>query len=210
MNARKYKILAVAFFVLIFSFSICSIENTAYAKSEKIPDKKSIQLNIKKKSLVKKSNYRIRVRRTTSEQTIMFYSSNPKIVSIKKTYRTSALIRARKVGTATIQAVISEGDTIVSTLNCKIKVTPPGFSVRLPMNKIVLYLNDTYILDKIMIIKPRTTAEIPRYLSLNSYIATISPRGIITAKQPGTTKIKAFLSNGKYDTCKIIVKKSSR
>lgn len=210
---NKRRFFMPVFFAVMLLLSISAIQSTAYAKNTKSDSNSSeasIQLNIKKKSLVKKSTYRLRVRRTSSSHTTMFRSSNPQIVSIKKSSRTSALIRARKVGSATIEVAVFEGDTVVRSLSCKITVTPSAFSVRIPVNRIVIHLHQTYALDKIMVLKPKTTVELPYFFSYNPTIASISPRGVITAKQPGTTIIKASLANGKSDTCKVIVKKPPR
>lgn len=183
--------------------------STTFAKNDS--NESNIQLNIQKKSLVKKSTYQLRVRRTVPSQKVVFYSSAPNIVSVKNKNRTSAVIRAKNVGSANIDVLIFNSDDIlVQSLSCKITVTVPAYTVQIPVRKIILKPNETFALDKIINVKPKTTVEAPKFSSSNSNIASISARGMITAHQPGKTVIKVSLTNGKFDTCKIVVKKLPR
>lgn len=172
-------------------------------------DKSKISLNLKSKELVKSDSFFLNVYRTSDDQTVTFKSSNKNVASIEKTAAKSALIKGNKVGTATITVKVKKSLKTVTTLTCKITVTPPAISIKLPFPVINLTPKDKYLLSDDIIIKPNTTSEIPTYKSSDPSVASISTSGIITAHSKGETTIKVKIANGKSDTCKVVVSKSN-
>ena len=172
-------------------------------------DNNKITLNLKSRDLVKKESFSLNVYRTSKEHTVTFKSSNKEVVSVEKTAAKSALITGNKVGTATITVKVKKSFKTITTLTCKITVTPPAMSVKLPCAVIYLEPNDKYLLGDDVVIKPNITSEIPTYKSSAPDVASISTSGIITAHSEGETTIKVKIDNGKSDTCKIIVSEKS-
>ncbi len=180
---------------------LLSSSTTVFASDET----SKITLNLKSKNLVKNDSFSLNVYRTSKDHTVTFKSSNKDVASVEKSAEKSAVITGNKVGTATITVKVKKSFKTVSTLTCKITVTPPAISVKLPFPVIYLEPKNKYLLSDDIIIKPNTTAEIPTYKSSNPDVASISTSGIITAHSEGQTTIKVTIDNGKSDTCKIIV-----
>lgn len=181
--------------------NILSSSTTVFASDEN----SKITLNLKSKELVKKDSFSLNVYRTSKNQTVTFKSSNKEVASVEKTAAKSALITGNKAGTAIITVKVKKSFKTIATLTCKITVTPPAISIKLPYSVIYLEPDDKYLLSDDAIIKPNITAEIPTYRSSDADVASISTSGIITAHSEGETIIKVTIDNGKSDTCKIIV-----
>ena len=83
----------------------------------------------------------------------------------------------------------------------KVKVS----SVSLNVKKKTLAVDESYTLKAT--IKPSSMSDSKlTWSSSNKKVATVSSKGIVTAKKAGTTTITAKSSNGKKATCKITVK----
>lgn len=196
-------------FFLVFTFLYCfPIKNNILFHSTIIlaeEENNKITLNLKSKSLVKTDTFSLNVYRTSKNQKVFFKSSNNEIASAEKTTARSAIVTGNKVGIATITVIIKEDSKTVETLTCKVTVTPPAISVKIPYSSISLNVDDKFMLNDEIILKPNTTAEIPKYITSDPDIVSISVSGIITAHSKGEAVIQASINNGKYDSCKIIV-----
>lgn len=202
---KQFLLKRIICFSLIATFFSCLPiifpSTTVFASDEN----SKITLNLKSRDLVKKESFSLNVYRTSKNQTVTFKSSNKDVASVEKTAAKSALITGNKVGTATITVKVKKSFKTITTLTCKITVTPPAISVKLPYPVIYLEPSDKYLLGDDVIIKPNTTAEIPTYKSSTPTVASVSTSGIITARCEGETTIKVILDNKKSDTCKVVV-----
>lgn len=191
--------------ILTFCLYLPSQQNVTAVATSVNDENSKITLNLKSKDLVKKESFTLNVYRTAKDQSVSFKSSNKNIVSVEKTAAKSALISGNKAGTATITVKVKKSFKTITTLTCKITVTPPAISVKLPFPVINLEPDEKYLIGDDVIVKPNITAETPTYKSSDPDVASISANGILTAHSEGKTTIKVTIENGKSDTCKVIV-----
>lgn len=158
-----------------------------------------VKLNVKKKSLVTDTSYRLVLYNLKDSYKVSFKSSDTDIASVDK----EGVIEALKVGEATITVTVKENSKTIQTLTCEIKVGVPAASIIFKSSSsITLALGKSTLLETI--ITPNNTVEIPKFSSSDPSVATVSSSGRITAKSAGTTYIYGTLANGQF--AKILVK----
>lgn len=113
-------------------------------------------------------------------------SSNTKVLKVSK----SGVITAVKKGTAKV-TVTADNNTIA----CKVTVKDPSINIK----------KDTITAGQKLKLKILGTKKTPVWKSSNTKIATVTKKGVVTAKAKGTVTITAKVSGKKY-TCKITVK----
>lgn len=203
-HSLKHALIFITFLLitLFLPFPVLShISTTAtvHAASEQ----NKIKLNVRNKTLVTGTKYKLKVYNYKADQTISFKSSAPSIVSVNK----KGLVKGKKVGNATITVTVKSGYRTVETLECSIKVGPPAVSVKFTKN-VTLSVGEKLALNPV--IKPKNTAEVPRYSSSDTDIVTVSSSGKITAVAPGSVYIFAEIGKGdkyQYDYCIVTVVK---
>ena len=128
---------------------------------------------------------------------VTWSTSNKKVATVA-----NGKITAKGVGTATITAKTSNGKT------AKIKVTVKNAPSKVTLNKtsLTLGVKESFTLTKTL---PKNTASNKiTYTSSKPSVATVSEKGVITAKKAGTAKITVKTFNGKKYTCTVTVKKA--
>lgn len=171
---------------------------------------KKPKLNIKKLNMTTGNNFQLRVYNLKKKQKVTYTSSNQEIISIGRIASNGkrATIKARSIGSATVNATVHKGKKVVRRLKCQIKVTPNAFSIKFPKRKIHLQTGSRFRLKPI--IKPNTSMEQPIFESDNPIVASVSCRGVVTAISPGKATITAtLLSSGLTATCTIEVRSQS-
>ena len=145
-------------------------------------------------------------------------SGNPTSVTLSKSSVTNGVGRSftltTSVATVTQQGVVSclkkgTANITVTTYNgktavCKVNVKPAPTSVKLDKTSVSLAKGYTYALAKIYTPSDAYTAA--TWKSSNTAVATVSSKGIVTAKATGTATITVTTYNGKTATCKVTVK----
>lgn len=194
-NKLKLSIIIIMLFTIIVGS--LSITSTSYAIV------KEPRMNVKTLSLAKKSKYTIRVYNTT-DYTVSFSSSDTKVVYIKEYTNSSCCIRTKSPGLAYITASLTN-DTSgeVTALKCKVKVSPLAISIKLPKKKLKLTVGQSVRLK--YNIKPNISAEQPRFVSEHPSVASVSSTGMVTALAPGKVNIRAYISNGRFASCKFTI-----
>jgi hypothetical protein len=164
------------------------------------------RLNLKTITLVKDKSFTLRVYNLDKDAKVSFKSANPEIASISE----EGTLTANRVGLTTITATVRRGiDT--TPLTCDVTVGIPAFSVKLTRSRVILEVDQSIQLEAL--IKPINTVELVKFLSNNSSIATVSPRGRVTGKNLGMTIVEAKIDatnpdgNKKSSSCSIIVAK---
>ena len=147
--------------------------------------KTTIKLNTTKKTIDKGKTYTLKVLNTKKK--VKWSSSNKSVATVSSTGK----VTAKKAGTATISAKVSE-----KTLKCKITVKNP---IKLNVTSKTLYKGNTYTL------KVTGTSKKVTWSSNDKSVATVSSTGKVTAKKAGTATISAKV-DGKTLKCKITVK----
>ncbi|WP_310601838.1 Ig-like domain-containing protein [Anaerosporobacter sp.] len=215
MNVKnlKRRLFAVALASMVVStvpipntnFSTTAKANQVTNSSEE--DACNAKLNVKNKLLVTDSNYTLKVYNLENNQTVSFKSSDTEIATVDKS---GVITTNDKNGTVIITATIKEKSKTIKTLECEITVGPPAASIVLAKSELTLAVGKRYpFLENLLVIKPNTTVEIPKFSSSNVDVAIISSTGKITAKEVGTTTIKATLENGSSISCTLTVIENS-
>ncbi|WP_167958671.1 Ig-like domain-containing protein [Anaerosporobacter faecicola] len=211
MNVKniKKRIFAVGF----ASFVICTvpIPNSAFTTVAKAsqhtttPEKDSCnaKLNVKKKLIVTNSSYTLKVYNLEDNQTVTFKSDDTEIATVDKE---GVITTNDKNGTCIITATVKEKSKTVKSLECEITVGPPAASIVLVKSELSLVVGKRYpFLENLLIIKPNTTVEVPKFSSSNEDVAVISSTGKISTKEAGSCVIKASLENGSSVSCLLTV-----
>lgn len=211
MNVKKLKrrILTVGLVSLLASATpIINTDYTMIAKASQVTNTSddsasNAKLNVKSKSLVTNTSFTIKVYNVEDSQSVTFKSDNTDIASVDKD---GVVTATDKIGTVIITATIKDKSKTIKTLDCEVTVGPPAASIKLAKNELTLAVDARYpFLENILIIKPNTTVEIPKFKSSDTDVAVISTSGKITAKKTGVTTIEASLDNGSTVTCTVTV-----
>lgn len=166
---------------------------------------KKIQINTKKKALVKDCTFKIKLYGVSQKQKVTYKSMDTDVVSIIKRSKNSCTVRANQVGSSKINVYVKKSGTTIKVLSCQITVTAPAFSVRFRQENVTLSVGEQYKLLKFTMVKPKFTAETPSFSLSNWSLATISANNILTANTPGELTVTAKISNGKTDTMTITI-----
>ena len=166
----------------------------------------SPKLNIKSLHLTKTTSFTLRVRNLSDDETASFKSTNTDYVTVSSvaSNKKSCEIYGKAVGSAKIKVTIKKNKKVVTTLYCKVKVTPVPVSIKFTDSKITIAEGDQAWLDAI--IKPNTANETPVYVSSDDDVVSVNVRGLITGISPGKATITAtLLSTGLTAKCTVIV-----
>ena len=201
----RYPKLLLLGLVLCFGLLIphTGVQAASYSTSTKEEKEQSdVKLNVKKKSLVKDSSYTLILYNLSPKDKVTFKSNNSDVASVDQ----DGVVKALKVGEATITVTVKGNGKVTSTLTCDITVGPPAVSVIFNIGEktnITLTEGQSTFLDTI--IKPNNTVEDVIFSSSNLSIASVSSNGRITAKSAGSCYIFGRINNGQYAKVLIIV-----
>ncbi|WP_455714012.1 Ig-like domain-containing protein [Anaerosporobacter sp.] len=211
MNVKNFKkrLFAISLASLVVSTTPILDNNfTTTAKANQVTnnsdeDVSNAKLNVKNKALVTNSTYTLKVYNLENKQTVSFKSDDTDIATVDKE---GIITTKEKNGTVVITVTVKEKSKIIKTLECEITVGPPAASIVLAKSEISLAVGKRYpFLENLLVIKPNTTVEIPQFSSSNPDVAVVSSTGKITAKEVGSTTIKATLNNGSSVSCTVTV-----
>ncbi|NLL01171.1 MAG: hypothetical protein GX271_11000 [Clostridiales bacterium] len=180
--------------------------NVSIARASEVEKEKNneYRLNLRTITLVNGKSFTLRVYNLEKDAKVSFKSADPEIASVNE----EGTITANKVGSTTITATVRLGLN-TSPLYCEVTVGPPAFSVKLTRTMIILEQDQVFQLEAVL--KPTNTAELVKYSSFDSTIASVSSGGRVTAKKPGMTYIFAEIDatnqdgSRKYSSCSVIV-----
>ncbi len=114
-------------------------------------------------------------------------------------------VTAKKAGTATITVTSADGPTAT----CKVTVKAAAIAVKkvsIGKTKLTLGVKEKFAL-KATVSPSNATSKKVTWKSDKKSVATVSSKGVVTAKKAGTAKVTAT-AGGKKATCKITVKKA--
>lgn len=164
---------------------ITSIKMDSYKETILLNETKRLQINISPSN--------------ASNQNLIYYTSNPSIVSITP----KGEITGKKVGISYI-TITAPGTTLNIIMSVSVSDKIPLTSISLPQNIAINELS-TYTLTPTYTPSNATDKKIT-WKSSDETIATISNNGLITAKKPGTVTIKAISIEGSKEAiCKLTV-----
>lgn len=174
---------------VLFTVTIpaCATRTTAVSVSS-AQITSAVKLNTTKKTLVKGQTYTLKVTGTSS--TVKWSTSNKKIASVSSKGKVTAIAK----GTATITAKVSG-----KKYTCKVSVETP----KINKTSITLTESNTYGL------KISGTTQKVSWTSSSASVASVSQKGVVTARKKGTATITAKLTSGKKYSCKVTVKSAT-
>lgn len=166
------------FMVMVTCFLVALVATPMTSEAAKAP-----KLSKKTASIVVGKSVQLSVKNTKKK--VKWSTSNKKIATVSQ----KGLVKGNKVGKVTITAKVGK-----KKLNCKV-------TVKVGLNKTSMKL---WSGDKITLALKGTKAKVT-WSTSNKDIATISQKGMVTARKTGTAKITAKVGKKKY-TCKVTVK----
>ena len=155
-------------------------------------NKKNVSINVGK-------TYTLKAKGTKGK--ITWTSSNKSVATVSS----KGVVKAKKKGTAVITAKYGK-----KKITCKVTVKQPLTSIKLNKASAVLKKGNSLSL-KATVLPGSANNKSVRWTSSNTKIATVSSKGVVTAKSAGTTTITATAKDGsrKKASCKVTVKGSS-
>ena len=171
---------------------------TATCKVNVKPAPTAVKLDKTSVALAKGYTYALAKIYTPSDacMTATWKSSNTSVATVSS----KGVITAKSVGTATITVATYNG----KTATCKVTVKPDPTTIKLDKSSVDLAKGYTYALAKIY--TPSDAYTSATWKSSNTAVATVSSKGVVTAKSDGTATITVTTYNGKTATCKVTVK----
>ncbi len=181
---------------LILVFTLCTPtvlgadQKNAYQQAEVsiLSSSKNVTPTISKTSYTLVKNQSITLKIKNAGSTVSWSSSNSKIASVNK----KGKVTAKGKGKATITAKVGS-----KKLKCAIKVETPKISSA----------SATLNTGKTKKLSLSGNTQKITWSSSNKSIATVSSKGLVSAKKAGTATITAKLASGKTYKCKVTIKK---
>ncbi|MDO5293584.1 MAG: Ig-like domain-containing protein [bacterium] len=150
--------------------------------------------------LIKGKKSRLIVSNLNANYVVVYSSANKTIATVDK----YGYVSGKKNGSTTITATVKYRTRTVRKLECSVVVGPAAVSIVIPKSKQTINLGTSCYIN--YIVKPSNTVEVPKFSSSNKKIATVSKTGKVTTHKAGEVTITARISNGKSDTCRLIIK----
>ncbi len=163
---------------------------------------KSVKLN--KTKLIMDIDDKITLKATikpsdASNKAVKWTSSNKKVVKVTS----KGVLKPVSTGTATITVTTKDGGL---KKTCKVTVVKRVKSVSLPKS-LTVYLGEKAQLDAVLTPKKPSNPDV-KWKSSKKSVATVSKKGLVTAKKTGTAKITVTTEDGGLKaTCKVSVKR---
>lgn len=180
-----------------FKVKVAAAEKPATHATALNVDKKTITLNINSKK-TKTAQIKATLTPAGSTDTISYTSNKPAIVKVDQ----KGVVTALKTGTAKITVKSSNGLTQVVT----VKVTSPATKVKLTGKKTIKFKKGKKNTLKLKAtVTPKNSTDKVKWSTSNKKVATVSQKGVVTAKKKGKVKITAKAGKKKA-TVKITIK----
>ena len=159
----------------------------------------AVKINKTSVSVLRGKTYNLKI--TGTKKKIKWTSSNKKIATVSA----SGKIKGINKGKCNIYAKVGK-----KKYTCKVTVKQPVTSIKLSKKSISLNKGKKYTL-KARIAPKNAANKAVVWKSSNTKIASVSSKGVVTAKSTGTTTITATAKDGsrKKASCKVTVKGSS-
>ena len=169
------------------------------ASVDKLTSKKTITLTKGKKATLKTTV-------TASKKkykAVTYKSSNKKVATVSS----KGVITAKKAGKATITVTSKTNKKKKAKVTVKV-VSGKVTKVKLTKKVSEMTVGDSYTFKATVSSKGKKPNKTVKWTTSNSSVATVSGKGVVTAKKAGTVTIKATSTDGtkKSASCKITVK----
>ncbi|MBQ6844838.1 MAG: Ig domain-containing protein [Agathobacter sp.] len=199
---RRVLALFLSLVVVFASLNFSTVDVYA-AKTVKA---KSITLN--KKQYVLKKGKTVKLKATvkpakSTQKKLVWSSSNKKVATVNS----KGVVKGIKNGTSTITVKV-KGTKLKAT--CKIKVQTPVSKISVPKSTVKLIVGEKYKISPTVSPKTASNKKVS-YSTSKKSVATVSSKGVITAKKAGTAYITVKAKDGSKKSAKIkvVVKKAA-
>ena len=164
----------------------------------------SVILNVNAKTLNRGGKFTLKVivaPGNATNKTVKWITSNSKIATVTST----GVVTAKAKGTAYIKATAVDGSKKYA--QCKVTVKQPVTAVKLNATAKTLNRGSRTVL-KATVYPTNANVRTVSWKSFNTRVATVTSKGVVTAKSKGVTYVRATAKDGsrKYAQCKITVK----
>ena len=164
----------------------------------------SVKINYTSKVLNRGSKFTLKATVSPSNatnKTVKWTTTNSKIATVTQT----GIVTAKAKGTAYIRATANDGSKKYA--QCKVTVKQPVTAVKLNATAKTLNRGSKTTL-KATVYPSSASVRTVSWKSLNTRVATVTSKGVVTAKSKGATYVRATALDGsrKYAQCKITVK----
>lgn len=160
-----------------------------------------ISMNITSKDLYPGEEILLEATVSGVSSKVKWKSSDKKVATVSS----SGNVTAKKVGTATITAYVTGKDKEIKEATCSITVKEN--SITLNRSNATIYISGTNTVELVATVSGASSKV--KWTSSNKAIATVSSKGVVTAKKVGTATITA-MANGVNAFCEITVYKSAQ
>ncbi|MGN1117045.1 MAG: Ig-like domain-containing protein [Acutalibacteraceae bacterium] len=196
------KIVAI-FLAVLMAMSMFSVSLTAFAATKKVT---KITISKTKATIYTTQTLTLTAKVTPTNATnkkVTWSTSNSKVATVSS----KGVVTAKAAGTATITVKAADGSGKKATCKVTVKKLVKITSMKMNYSSKTIYTGNTLTLK--VTAKP-SNASILTYTwkTSNSKVATVSSKGVVTAKKAGTATITAYATDGsgKKVSCKITVK----
>lgn len=167
---------------------------------DKLTGKKTIKLTKGKKATIK-TTVKVSPNKAANKK-VTYKTSNKKVATVSS----KGIITAKKKGTAKITVVSKKNSKKKATIKVTV-VTGKVTSVALNKKETSLVEGATEALTPTVKTKGSKANKTLKWTSSNEAVATVSSKGVVTAKKAGTATITAKATDGtaKKATCKVTV-----
>lgn len=196
------KIVAI-FLAVLMAMSMFSVALTAFAATKKVT---KITISQTKATIYTTQTLKLTAKVTPTNATnkkVTWSTSNSKVATVSS----KGVVTAKGAGTATITVKAADGSGKKATCKVTVKKLVKITSMKMNYSSKTIYTGDTLTLK--VTAKPSKASILTyKWKTSNSKVATVSSKGVVTAKKAGTATITAYATDGsgKKVSCKITVK----
>lgn len=158
-----------------------------------------VKLNVSEVSIAKDETFRLRVYNVPSTARVMYRSGNPNVAYVDA----RGYITGISNGECKVTATVIDKGSPIATLTCNVLIGPAAISIKFTKTELVLQVGMRKTIKSI--VSPLNTVERPVFYSMDKLIASVTSIGRVRAKNPGITKVFAFLKNDCSAECTVYV-----
>ncbi|MGN0507334.1 MAG: Ig-like domain-containing protein [Lachnospiraceae bacterium] len=139
----------------------------------------------------------------TTNQTLLWSSSNKSIVTVDKTGKLTFV----KAGTAVITVQSEDNPALIA--QCTVTVLQSVAGVELDVDTVEMYTGESKRLTYMVYPSSASNPDV-EWTSFNTSVVAVNKEGMLTAKGPGITQVMVMSYDGSYyDICTVIVKQKA-
>lgn len=183
----------------IFGFVLTLCLALSFCITTKAKAGSDIKLNVTEVSIAKDETFRLRAYNVPNNARILYRSGNPDVAFVDA----RGYITGISNGECKVTATVIDRGAPVATLSCNVLIGPAAISIKFTKTELVMEAGKRKTIKYIL--SPLNTVERPVFYSVDKFVASVTSIGRVRAKNPGITKVFAFLKNECSAECTIYV-----